>query len=111
MDIIIEAEAPPLKQWADGSIRIGNTRVTLDTLISFYNQGESADELAAGFPTVPLADIHATIAYYLKHREHFDAYLAEREKTAADVQAEAEKPVSADGIRDRLLARLTKNSS
>ena len=110
MEVTIEAESPPLKKWADGSLRVGNTRVTLDTLIAFYNQGENAEQLAKGFPTIALADIHATIAYYLKHRAQIDAYLAERTAAAAGMKSKVEKQFPPEGIRDRLLDRLSKKT-
>src|SRR5579862_9544725 len=110
MELVIEAEAPPLKKCADGSFRVGNTRVTLDTLIAFYNQGENAEQLARGFPTISPADIHATIAFYLKHKQQVDAYLSERAAAASMQKAQIEKQFPPDGIRDRLLDRLSKKT-
>ena len=44
----------PLKLDEHGAIRVSGTRVTLDTLISFYLQGETPKDLHEGFPAVPL---------------------------------------------------------
>jgi uncharacterized protein (DUF433 family) len=73
----------PLRRDADGTLRIGNSRVLLEVLLGFYLQGESAEDLHDSFPSVPLADIHAVIAYYLNHREEVDTYMA-------DVKAQGE---------------------
>ncbi len=65
----------PLKMDEQGDIRVSGTRVTLHTLLSAYQQGETPESIHEGFPTVPLADIHAVIAYYLANQESVDAYL------------------------------------
>jgi uncharacterized protein (DUF433 family) len=65
----------PLKTDAYGVIRVGETRVTLHSLVTLYKQGESPEDLHEGFPTVPLKDIYAVIAYYLANRATVDAYL------------------------------------
>ncbi|MDX2136896.1 MAG: DUF433 domain-containing protein [Chloroflexota bacterium] len=63
----------PLHMDEPGAIRVSDTRVTLDVLIAFYRQGESPEALHDGFPTVPLADIYAVIAYYLANQAEVDA--------------------------------------
>ena len=78
-----ETVALPLKLGEDGAIRVSGTRITLDTLISFYQQSETPEDLHEGFPTVPLADIYAVIAYYLAHQVEVDTYLKRRSKEAS----------------------------
>lgn len=100
-----ETVALPLKMDEHGAIRVSGTRVTLDTLIAFYRQGETPEDLHEGFPTVPLADIYAVIAYYLAHEAEIDDYLKRREEEAERIRQEWEArnppPTKAD-----LLARL-----
>ena len=85
-----ESGALPLKLDAHGTIRVSGTRVTLESLIGFYRQGETAEDLHDGFPTVPLADIHTVIAYYLAHQAEVDTYLAEQDAAAEQVRREWE---------------------
>jgi hypothetical protein len=47
---------------------------------------------------------------YLRHKAEVDAYLAEREREADVLQAEAEKRGSWPEIRERLLARMRGQS-
>ena len=84
----------PLKTDDSGAIRVSSTRVTLDTLINFYLQGESPEALHEGFPTVPLTDIYAVIAYYLAHRDDVDAHLRQRAEDAQRTResVEAQNP-------------------
>lgn len=100
-----ETVALPLKQDEDGTIRVSGTRVTLDTLIGFYQQGEPPEELHAAFTTVSLADIYAVIAYYLAHQTEVDAYLKQRSQEAERIRQEWESrnpPIT----KAELLARL-----
>jgi len=69
----------PLRTDADGVIRVGNTRVTLMTVVTRYRVGDSPEEIQEGFPTVALAYIYAVIAYYLAHQNEVDRYISETE--------------------------------
>ena len=95
----------PLKEDQDGNIRVSGTRVTLDTIIGFYRQGETPEDLHEGFPTVPLADIYAVIAYYLANQDEVDAYLKQRDEEAERVRQEWETR-NPPPTKAELLARL-----
>lgn len=101
----IEVAIPPLTALPDGTLRIGNTRIALDTVIGYYNQGYGAEQIAEGFDTLRLADIHAVIAYYLNHRAEVDDYLAEREREAQELRARSESTPAAQAFRERLRER------
>jgi len=101
----VTALASPLRIDELGVARIGATRVTLDTLVSSYRDGNTADEIAQQYPSLSLADVHAAIAYYLTHVREVDAYLQERQSDAADTRRRVEQQCSQHGIRERLLAR------
>jgi uncharacterized protein (DUF433 family) len=75
----------PLRTDEDGVIRVGNGRVTLATIVGAYNRGDTPQEIHDGFDTVPLADVHAIIAYYLNNRVAVDAYIV---RTKAEAEAE-----------------------
>jgi hypothetical protein len=57
------------------------------------------------FQSATLADIYAVIAYYLRHQQELDAYLAAREQQAQDVRQRIERHQGdlAD-LRRRILA-------
>jgi uncharacterized protein (DUF433 family) len=80
----------PIRMDEHGAIRVSNTRVTLDTLLARYQQGDSPESIHDGFPTVPLTDIYAIIAYYLVHRDEVDAYLKQRDEEAQRIRQEVE---------------------
>jgi uncharacterized protein (DUF433 family) len=95
----------PLTRTDDGTIRIANTRVSLDVVINKYRQGATAEQLAYKFPALRLADIHAVIAWYLTHREMVEEYLREQAAAAAATQQFIEAKQDASHIRELLLAR------
>ena len=105
MTLTIAPLPVPLKEDEHGVVRVDGTRVTLDTVIGFFNQGESPEEIADGFPTLKLADIYAVIGYYLQHRSEVDEYLRQRKQIADEVRRDNESRFDPTGIRERLLAR------
>lgn len=80
----------PLQTDQDGVIRISGSRVTLDTIINYYLQGETPEDLHEGFSTISLTDIYAVIAYYLSHRVEVDAYLTRQREIEARIRQKAE---------------------
>ncbi|MCW3055542.1 MAG: hypothetical protein JWN14_4712 [Chthonomonadales bacterium] len=107
MDILI-SEPPPLHMDTNGVLRVGGTRIPLETVITEYRNGADADEIAFNYDSLQLADVHAVIAYYLKHSSDVTAYLDQQEKRAEQVHVENERRSPSDGLRDRLLARRSK---
>ena len=96
----------PLRTDQDGVIRVGQTRVTLITIVQRYRVGDAPEAIHEGFPTVPLADIYAVIAYYLAHREEVDAYISQVDAEAdrRRQQFEANNPqVAASNTKMRVL--------
>jgi uncharacterized protein (DUF433 family) len=89
----------------EGVARVGATRVTLDTLVASYRDGNTAEEIVQQYPTLALADVHAAIAFYLTHLSEVDAYLLERQKDAADIRHQVDQMSNQRGMRERLLAR------
>ena len=88
--LTLEAPPLPLKEWPDGSIRVGDTRVTLPVLLAHYLQGYSPERLAAAFDTLALPDVYAVIAWYWRNKEAADAYLAEHARAGDSVRSDAE---------------------
>ncbi len=66
----------PLKVDSDEVIRVGNTRVTLDTIVAVFNNGATPEEIIFQFPSLNLTDIYSVISYYLRNIEKVNSYLA-----------------------------------
>jgi uncharacterized protein (DUF433 family) len=101
----IAPEPMPLELDRDGVMRVGGTRVTLDTVVAAFNEGATAEEIAQQYPTLSLADIYAVIGYYLRRRDEVESYLLKRRELAEAVRQENEARFNPVGVRERLLAR------
>jgi uncharacterized protein (DUF433 family) len=111
MTLAVVAEPPPLKTNADGVVRVGNTRVTLDTVIAVFKQGTTAEEIVYRYPSLRLADVYATIAFYLNHQQEVETYLQLRQQQAQEIRKMNEARFDPQGLRDRLLARKQERSA
>jgi len=103
MPLVLEREALPLRQDADGVIRIGQTRVTLESVISLYEQGASAEEIMLLYRVLDLHDIYAALSYFLGHPDETQAYLERARRTSLGARRDAERRSPMAQIRERLL--------
>jgi uncharacterized protein (DUF433 family) len=105
MALAIVAESAPLKANEDGVILVGKTRVTLDTVVAVFKQGATAEEVVYRYPSLNLADVYATIAFYLNHESEVEAYLQQRQQQSQEIRTMNQARFDPQGLRDRLLAR------
>lgn len=109
MTTLHEAQILPLRLTEDGSIRIAGSRVSLDSVVHHYKLGASAEQIAHKFPDLELADVYATITYYLTNEEAVEEYLQQQEAKGDEIQERIEsdpqyQKASAE-LRTRLIAR------
>ena len=105
MKLSIEPETAPLTTGQDGAVRIGKSRITLDTIVYAFNEGANAEQILERYPSLQLADIYSVIGYYLRHRSEVDTYLKEREAFRGEVRRENESRFPTVGLREKLLTR------
>lgn len=105
MALHVRAEPAPLRVDSDGVIRVGNTRVTLATIVIAFHQGATAETIVQQYPSLSFADVYAVIGYYLRRQDEVDAYLAAQQQEADLIRQQNEARFNPAGIRSRLLAR------
>lgn len=103
----IAAEPVPLARDGAGRLMVPGTRISLDILVAAFKRGASPEAVQEDYDTVPLADVYAIFAYYLRHRDEVEEYIAEQERQGAEARerVEAEFPLN-ESLRAKLLARL-----
>jgi uncharacterized protein (DUF433 family) len=108
----LEANSLPIRvdHASGGALRVGSTRVTVETVLGTFRTGVSPEEIVHRYPALELADVYGVIAHYLRHRPAFDQYLDECERQAEQLRAEAIANGQA-GLKDKLLARLASRKA
>jgi len=59
----------------EGGYWITGTRVSLDSVVYAFLQGQTAESIAQSFPVLTLEQVYGAITFYLAHRSVIDAYL------------------------------------
>ncbi len=99
---------------ASGTIRVGGTRVTLDTVVGAYERGATPEGIVSQFDVLTLPQVYEAISYYLNHREEVEAYLDARRERAEDVRRKLEEAGMASNmaeVRERLERRMPQASA
>jgi len=71
-----------------GKPRIAGTRIRVQDIVLWTEQGLSPEEIVTGYPHLSLADIHAALAYYYDNREEIDRQIQASEAFVATMQAQ-----------------------
>jgi hypothetical protein len=89
-------KAPPLRLDADGILRVGGTRVTLDSVIGAYEAGATAEAIATQYDSLSLRDVYGAITIISKTRTKWPPICANsrrrRQKCVASSRRALRKP-------------------
>ena len=88
----------------EGAYRVGDSRVSLDSLVYLFREGLSAESMVESHPALTLEQVHGALAFYLANRHEIDTYLAEGER-AAEVQHQQSRRTNAELIAKLQRAR------
>lgn len=82
--------APPsIKQYIEQQGEgywIAETRISLDSVVYAFLNGESPESIAQNFPLLSLEQVYGAITFYLANRELVDVYLKEGEQEFKKLQ-------------------------
>jgi len=102
MPVLEATQDVPLSVAEDGTIRIVDTRVNLESVVHHYQQGATAEEILLRFPALRLADVHSCLAYYLNHQEKVNEYITGQRQRAEELR----ERIAADPAQHRGLAQM-----
>ncbi|HYE73317.1 MAG TPA: DUF433 domain-containing protein [Blastocatellia bacterium] len=99
-------------QFEDGVWLVTGTRVSLDSLVYAFWNGQSAETIAQSFFSLSLAQVYGALAFYLDHRADIDRYLEQRKveyesKRQASREADPAFYQKMAEIRQRLLSSVS----
>ena len=60
--------------------RIAGTRVSLDSVVDAFNEGQSAESIAESYSALTLEQVYGALAFYLRRKREIDGYLRREEK-------------------------------
>ena len=63
-----------------GVMRVGQTRVMLDSIVAGFEQGHSPETIQQQYPALSLEEVYGAITYYLAHRDEIGAYLKRQDE-------------------------------
>jgi uncharacterized protein (DUF433 family) len=71
------------------------SRVSLDSIVYAFLDGNSAEGIVESYPTLTLEQVHGSLAFYLANRAGIDVYLAVGEREAEKMReiSRAENPL------------------
>jgi uncharacterized protein (DUF433 family) len=58
-----------------GVMRVGTSRVMLDSIVASFEHGYSAETIQQQYPALSLEEVYGAIAWYLAHTEEVTQYL------------------------------------
>ena len=103
----------PLRPDEHGTIRVGGTRVTLESVVADFHRGATPEEIVHDFPVLKLPDVYHVIGYYLANRDEVDAYIQhqheEGERLRREWEAEHPPTLTRAMLEARLAAKRQQN--
>ncbi|HZZ44295.1 MAG TPA: DUF433 domain-containing protein [Tepidisphaeraceae bacterium] len=85
-----------------GVLRVGATRVMLDSVLEAWEEGHSPETIRGQYPSLTLAEVYGAITWCLSHSEELAKYL--KLQDAAWMEGRARAAGRPSELRDRLQA-------
>jgi len=86
----------------DGFLFVAGTRVSLDSIVHAFREGESPETILQNFDSLSLAQVYGAITFYLENQPSIDSYLLRQQQRADEMRRHA-APLPSD-LRARLEA-------
>ncbi|HEY6391052.1 MAG TPA: DUF433 domain-containing protein [Bryobacteraceae bacterium] len=90
--------------YIEGAYRIGDTRVSLDSLVYLFREGLSVESMVECYPALTLEQVHGALAFYLGNQKEIDTYLTQGQR-AVQAQHEQSRKTNAELIAKLQRAR------
>ncbi len=80
-----------VREDAHGAIRVGNTKISLDSVVYAFRAGHSPETIMQQYPALTLEEVYGAITYYLANRAEVEAYLARQDKLWEEFRRQVEQ--------------------
>jgi uncharacterized protein (DUF433 family) len=95
----------PLEIWEDGTVRVANSRVTLDVIVGQFKTGATAEQIQEDFPSLSLREIYAVLAFYLEQTDFVEDYLKKQKAKTQETIKFIEQNLPTENLRASIRAR------
>jgi uncharacterized protein (DUF433 family) len=102
MNLMLEAKTY-VRADEHGVLRVGGTRVSLDSVVYAFRQGHAAESICLQYSTLNLEEVYGALAFYLANLEEVDRYLDRQQQAWDQVRQQAEQQPNAVVARLRAL--------
>ena len=96
------AEAKTYIEQRSDAYWVGNTRISLDSVVYAFQNGASPESIVQSFPILNLEQVYGAITFYLANRDFIDAYLTTEEAAFAEMPQPIQ--VTAPDLYNKLIA-------
>jgi uncharacterized protein (DUF433 family) len=72
--------ASPYIEERFGGLYIAGTRMPLDCVVTYFQEGDSPERIIQSVPILELWQVYGAIAYYLQHEQLIRDYIAESDR-------------------------------
>ncbi len=87
MSLSLQTKPVPLTTDEQGVMRVGDTRVSFDTVIFAFKQGSTPEEIVADYSALDLSDVYAVITFYLQRQTEVEDNCNSGRRTATKCAA------------------------
>jgi uncharacterized protein (DUF433 family) len=77
-----------------GALRVGGTRISLDSVVHAYLQGHSPETIREQYPALSLEQVYGAITFYLANRDEVHQYLDRQQQLWDDLRRRSDQTPS-----------------
>lgn len=74
-----------------GTMRVGGTRISLDSVVYPFREGQSPECIRQAYPGLSLEQVYGAITYYLANQDEVDEYLVRQEALWDELRERCER--------------------
>ena len=98
-----------VRQSEHAALRVGQSDVSLDSVVIAFQQGHSAETIQRLYPALSLEEVYGAIAFYLGNKDEVHQYLEQQGNRWEEVRQRVEQ--TPNPVVDRLRALRTVPSA
>jgi uncharacterized protein (DUF433 family) len=100
-----------VRQCVDGTWRVGDSDISIDSVVVAYQQGHSPESIQQFYPALTLEDVYGAITYYLGNQTDVHEYLLRQDARWEEVRKKIDATPNPVVARLRAIAHARHSTS